>query len=485
MAGDISLRPPPQPPPDSALKDAALNFAQFPHLVTTSGHPPVKFQYVTSSSTISPWASMPRVCTVTVTHTTAVPTQFQPIPTSQAGVKGSRSQLSNFGKADITMDEAQSSPLNSTGLVGPSLIDTPTTFSQEDQMAPDSPSLASHVPFPDAPKTTQEGLGRVGDTLGLPVEIDEFKKRMVNLEVAHIKVKVNCTKPLPSSAELVRDNGEVITVSIEYPWTPPLCPYCKELGHLESHCPSAQWKPAAPRKVPQPSADNAPQTAPSAEDCSTSATDFAQPGVPHVVLGSDYVIAPLGTVEAMVVDSVIAPLDTTNAIVVASLSPAPLMTCSGPSDLCGDLVTCSSPSDKSDDHSKVVSNPHESSLEVAAMIEPASPEIPSPEGLLLPQSGVDYYTTPNNKITHMVGLPAHFSSRLKPVKLFKKSRLSSLSTSDSLVDSKHDPPDKNSFACLVLTSESPANEHPPTEKELNTLPKGTSITTPDVGSLPI
>lgn len=71
---------------------------------------------------------------------------------------------------------------------------------------------------------THEGLGRVGDLIGKPVEVDEFTRRMSNLEVAHLKVKANCTMPLPTAAEIERGNGEIVKLSIDYPWTPPLCP---------------------------------------------------------------------------------------------------------------------------------------------------------------------------------------------------------------------------------------------------------------------
>ncbi|KAH0928284.1 hypothetical protein HID58_014011 [Brassica napus] len=89
---------------------------------------------------------------------------------------------------------------------------------------------------------TQEGLGRVGDLLGHPMEVDEFTRRMTNINVAHINCRVDCSKPLPTCGEIERDNGEVVTVTIEYPWVPPLCSCCEQLGHLISHCPSADWK---------------------------------------------------------------------------------------------------------------------------------------------------------------------------------------------------------------------------------------------------
>ncbi|KAL1212193.1 hypothetical protein V5N11_001446 [Cardamine amara subsp. amara] len=87
----------------------------------------------------------------------------------------------------------------------------------------------------------QDGLSRVADLLGLPVEVDEFTRRMVNIDVAHLKVRADCTKPLPTTAEIEKDDGEVVTLSISYPWIPPTCPCCRQMGHLEAYCPNAKW----------------------------------------------------------------------------------------------------------------------------------------------------------------------------------------------------------------------------------------------------
>ncbi|KAJ4875844.1 Uncharacterized protein Rs2_40862 [Raphanus sativus] len=111
---------------------------------------------------------------------------------------------------------------------------------------------------------TQEGLGRVRDLLGDPIEVDDFTRRMVDINVAHIKCRVDCTKPLPRSGEIERDNGEVVSVTIDYPWTPPICPCCKALGHLQTHCPSSAWKPTAStssksdKEVPNKSSETPP-----------------------------------------------------------------------------------------------------------------------------------------------------------------------------------------------------------------------------------
>lgn len=74
---------------------------------------------------------------------------------------------------------------------------------------------------------------------------------MVNINVAHIKIKVDCTKPLPSTAEIERENGEIVTLYIDYPWTPPICPCCKEMGASRSYVPL--WPLVCKEEIGNPS----------------------------------------------------------------------------------------------------------------------------------------------------------------------------------------------------------------------------------------
>ncbi|KAL0679779.1 hypothetical protein Bca4012_007760 [Brassica carinata] len=90
---------------------------------------------------------------------------------------------------------------------------------------------------------TREGLSLVAGLIGHPVEADEFTIKMVSLDVAHLKIRADCTKPLPDVVELVRQNGTIIPVSVTYPWVPPSCPCCNQLGHREGRCPNARWAP--------------------------------------------------------------------------------------------------------------------------------------------------------------------------------------------------------------------------------------------------
>lgn len=92
---------------------------------------------------------------------------------------------------------------------------------------------------------TNEGLGWIADALGDPKEMDDWTKNLSSLSVAHVKVEADATKPFPSELELVRQNGAVFRVKVEYPWLPPTCSHCKELGHIVKDCLKIkrQWVP--------------------------------------------------------------------------------------------------------------------------------------------------------------------------------------------------------------------------------------------------
>ncbi|KAG5389740.1 hypothetical protein IGI04_031281 [Brassica rapa subsp. trilocularis] len=47
---------------------------------------------------------------------------------------------------------------------------------------------------------------------------------------------VDLMKPLPSIVEFTRQSGEVVEVLVTYPWLPPTCTHCKELGHIVKNC---------------------------------------------------------------------------------------------------------------------------------------------------------------------------------------------------------------------------------------------------------
>ncbi|CAH2047939.1 unnamed protein product [Thlaspi arvense] len=98
-----------------------------------------------------------------------------------------------------------------------------------------------------------KGISLVAGLVGEPKETDEFTKNLVSLIVAHVKVEVNLNKPLPSSVEVLRQDGSILIVNVEYPWVPPTCSNCKELGHVIRYChylppPSVPARSEVPRK---------------------------------------------------------------------------------------------------------------------------------------------------------------------------------------------------------------------------------------------
>lgn len=78
----------------------------------------------------------------------------------------------------------------------------------------------------------QQGLSLVAGLVGEPKETDDFTLNLVSLTLSHVKVEVDLTIPLPSVVEFTRESGEVVEVSVAYPWVPPTCTHCKELGHI-------------------------------------------------------------------------------------------------------------------------------------------------------------------------------------------------------------------------------------------------------------
>ncbi|CAN7043883.1 unnamed protein product [Brassica rapa subsp. trilocularis] len=82
----------------------------------------------------------------------------------------------------------------------------------------------------------QQGLSLVAGLVGEPKETDDFTKNLVSLTLSHVKVEVDLTKSLPSVVEFERQSGEVVEVLVHYPWTPPTCSHCHELGHIVKNC---------------------------------------------------------------------------------------------------------------------------------------------------------------------------------------------------------------------------------------------------------
>ena len=83
---------------------------------------------------------------------------------------------------------------------------------------------------------SQEGLSFAAGLVGEPKETDDYTKNLTNIEIAHVKVDADLSQKLPQLVHLKRQSGEIIPVQVEYPWVPPSCSFCHQIGHIIKDC---------------------------------------------------------------------------------------------------------------------------------------------------------------------------------------------------------------------------------------------------------
>lgn len=125
----------------------------------------------------------------------------------------------------------------------------------------------------------EEGLSLVAGLIGDPKETDDFTKNLVSLTLSHVKVEVDLTVPLPSVVEFVRQSGEVVEVSVHYPWIPPTCSHCHELGHIVKNC--LQYIPPPPAPAPSQKPTDKPQKPQKPQKPSEKSQKQPQPAKPQ------------------------------------------------------------------------------------------------------------------------------------------------------------------------------------------------------------
>ncbi|KAJ4881495.1 DUF4283 domain-containing protein [Raphanus sativus] len=168
--------------------------------------------------------------------------------------KGKRLEIHNNPLNHSVIVRIQSSYLRQKILdkniwyVGESMFHTAQWNSQHSMSTPPLKAIKIWAHLTGVPLDLRydEGLSLVAGLIGEPKETDEFTKNMVSLSVSHVKVEVDLTLPLPPVVEFERENGEVVEVLVHYPWTPPTCVHCGELGHILRNC--LTYTPPAPEK---------------------------------------------------------------------------------------------------------------------------------------------------------------------------------------------------------------------------------------------
>lgn len=133
--------------------------------------------------------------------------------------------------------------------VGDSMFHTAQWSSEHSSATPSLSSIKiwAHLTGVPLDLRYQHGLSLVAGLIGEPKETDDFTLNLVSLTLSHVKVEVDLTKPLPNVVEFVRQSGEVVEIQVDYPWLPPTCSHCHELGHVVRNCLTFR-----PPKVPAP-----------------------------------------------------------------------------------------------------------------------------------------------------------------------------------------------------------------------------------------
>ncbi|CAN7058142.1 unnamed protein product [Brassica rapa subsp. trilocularis] len=134
--------------------------------------------------------------------------------------------------------------------IGDSMFHTAQWSSEHSSSTPPLSAIKIWVHLTGVPLDLryQQGLSLVAGLIGDPKETDDFTLNLVSLTLSHVKVEVDLTKPLPTVVELERQSGEVVEVKVDYPWLPPTCSHCHELGHVIRNC--LHYSP--PKDAPAP-----------------------------------------------------------------------------------------------------------------------------------------------------------------------------------------------------------------------------------------
>ncbi|KAG7587002.1 Reverse transcriptase domain [Arabidopsis thaliana x Arabidopsis arenosa] len=82
----------------------------------------------------------------------------------------------------------------------------------------------------------EDGFEHIAGLVGDPKGLHPSTANMSNLEVAKVLTIIDPRKPLPEAVNVQFDSGEICRVLVSSPWMPPICSFCKEVGHCLKRC---------------------------------------------------------------------------------------------------------------------------------------------------------------------------------------------------------------------------------------------------------
>lgn len=82
----------------------------------------------------------------------------------------------------------------------------------------------------------EDGFEFIAGLVGEPKGLHPSTANMTNLEVAKVFTLIDPRKPLPEAVNVQFPSGEISRVLVSSPWMPPICSFCKEVGHNLKRC---------------------------------------------------------------------------------------------------------------------------------------------------------------------------------------------------------------------------------------------------------
>ncbi|CAN7086951.1 unnamed protein product [Brassica oleracea var. botrytis] len=85
----------------------------------------------------------------------------------------------------------------------------------------------------------EEALEHIASQVGDPKFLHPQTANKSNLEVAKVFTIIDPRVPLPEAVNARFESGEIRRIRVSSPWMPPVCSFCKEVGHPQKRCKKA------------------------------------------------------------------------------------------------------------------------------------------------------------------------------------------------------------------------------------------------------
>lgn len=85
----------------------------------------------------------------------------------------------------------------------------------------------------------EEALEHIAGQVGDPKFLHPQTANKTNLEVAKVFTIIDPRVPLPEAVNARFESGEIRRIRVSSPWMPPVCSFCKEVGHSLRRCKKA------------------------------------------------------------------------------------------------------------------------------------------------------------------------------------------------------------------------------------------------------